>query len=192
MQEVCERNRQVTLPNDLVRCFALTLRPSPLYAFATTEKQHSIVVKDERIQRCLQKHHETCGETYHGDRYVREITEDYTLPNGFLTRYLEYKPEDPDVIRELRRHWSGKLSLIEQWDHEKFPILREQHNEGRIIGISFSCTRFRQYDGRKEITMKLDLYEENRRITTIYITDDTHEAYDLAYRRIKAIQDIRK
>lgn len=176
--------------NDIVRYFALTLQASPLYTLSTLSRQHVIIMQDDRMQRCLQKHHET--------RLVKKVpgntkwmNEDHILPNGSTTRYMSYR-SDKNIVRSLQRHCLGSSSIHEAWSSKGFSTNSYQLMQGNQIGIAFTSEKTRYPRNQRGRITKLDLCEEGKLIASVYIADDTRAAYDLAYRRIKAVQALRE
>ena len=174
------------LPNDIVRYFAFTLQAAPLYALTTNNKQHSIVIQDTRIQRYLQKHHEKRREI--GQSYINE---QYMLPNESLIRTVNYYPS-MDRLQSIYRFLPGETVLSETWFSDGFPETREQLIQDHREGIAYDTSRFMTFDSQTKTAMKLVLYEHGEWMASVVITDDTRAAYDLAYRKIKAIQALRE
>lgn len=174
------------IPNDIVRYFHLTLQAKTLFTLSVYSQQHVTIMRDERMQRCMQKHHETrLVESVPGNSAW--MNEEYTLPSGLAIRHMSYKL-DKDIIRSIWRHRLEAPSIHEAWYGKGAPSASCQTMQGTLIGISFAAEKTRYPRDRRVTTMRLDLHEEGKCIASVYIADDTREAYDLAYRRIKAVQ----
>lgn len=177
------------LANDIVRCFAFTLQAAPLYALAIIDRQHAIILKDERIQHCLQKHHQIrhVNKIYGDDQWRNEV---HSLPNGTQTQVIIYTLSE-ETIRCLTRTQANGVVLSEAWYHTRFPHLRRRSVNDLPDGISYDAEGVRPSDDREAIkSVQLVLHKRGKWIASVVIDNDTCEAYKLAYQRIKAVQDL--